>query len=234
MIACIILAGGLGTRLRSILPQLPKCLAPVLGRPFLEWQIRSLHAQGIKNFVLGLGYGSNLVEEALSQPWASDFSIKYVVEKAPLGTGGAASLVMNKLGLDEALVINGDTLVGGEFSSLLRPLDTSDSEFLRIGSVVVKDRSRFGGLVTDLNGRVIDLLEKTVSGPGLINAGFYRVHRKAFDGESTAAFSLENSTMRRLARSRCLTACELNGPFIDVGVPEDYKYFCDNVFEFQI
>ena len=97
---CIVLAGGLGTRLRSAVPDLPKCLAPIACRPFLEWQLRSLAERGVQYFVLALGYGADEVLESLRQPWARALSIETVIEHELLGTGGAARFAMSETGLN--------------------------------------------------------------------------------------------------------------------------------------
>jgi len=231
---CIILAGGLGTRLRSAVPNLPKCLAPISGLPFLEWQLRSLAYRGVQRFVLALGYGADDVMSSLKQSWARDMSINIVVERELLGTGGAARFAMDKSDLDEALIANGDTFLGGSLNDMLLPLELADGELMRMATVQVPDRKRYGGVSLDNDHhRVTAFLEKGQSGPGPINAGLYRIHRRAFDGESSlGAFSIETQVMPRLIVSSALQARELAGPFIDIGVPEDYHLFDTCVHEF--
>jgi len=222
---CIVLAGGLGTRLRSAVPDLPKCLAPIAGQPFLEWQLRSLADRGIDRFVLALGYGAEVVLDALKQPWGHALSIDTVIERESLGTGGAARFAMDESGLDEALIANGDTFLGGSMQAMLSPLDLADGERMRIATVQVPDRERFGGVALDAGKRVTAFLEKGQTGSGPINAGLYRIHRSAFDGEAPGAFSMETQVMPRLVAAGALQARELAGPFIDIGVPEDYRLF---------
>lgn len=229
---CIVLAGGLGTRLRSAVPDLPKCLAPIAGRPFLEWQLRSLAERGIDSFVLALGHGAESVLDALKQPWASALSIDAVIERELLGTGGAARFAMEETGLDEALIANGDTFLGGAMQAMLTPLDLTDGERMRIATVQVPDRARFGGVALDAEQRVTAFLEKGRTGAGPINAGLYRIHRSAFDGEGPGAFSMETLVMPRLVAASSLQARELAGPFIDIGVPEDYRLFDSRVRDY--
>lgn len=226
---CIVLAGGLGTRLRSVVPDLPKCLAPVGGHPFLEWQLRSLAQRGVDRFVLALGYGAYQVRESLNHGWASDFLIDCVIEREALGTGGATQFTMAEAGLSEALVINGDTYLGGDLASMLDPIDSASGERMRIATVRVDDRSRFGGVAVDAEDRVTAFLEKGESGAGVINAGLYRVHHSAFQEDLPATFSMETRVMPRLAAHRALQAREVAGPFIDIGVPEDYRLFAENI-----
>lgn len=226
---CIVLAGGLGTRLRSVVPNLPKCLAPIAGRPFLEWQLRSLAERGVDRFVLALGYDSEAVLDALKQPWARALAIDAVIERELLGTGGAARFAMDESGLDEALIANGDTFLGGSMQAMLSPLDLANGERMRIATVQVPDRARFGGVALDARQRVTAFLEKGQTGAGPINAGLYRIHRSSFDGEGPGAFSMETQVMPRLVAAWALQARALTGPFIDIGVPEDYRLFDSHV-----
>jgi D-glycero-alpha-D-manno-heptose 1-phosphate guanylyltransferase len=223
--SCIILAGGLGTRLRSAVPDLPKCLAPIDGRPFLEWQLRSLAQRGVTHFVLALGHGAEQVQEALGQLWAQQLAIDYVIEREALGTGGAALFAMNEAGLDEALVANGDTFLGGSLAAMLAPLDLEGGELMRIATVAVPDRARFGGVAVDGAGHVTAFLEKGQADAGPINAGLYRINRRALDGHADRSFSMETLIMPHLVAHRAHVARELSGPFIDIGIPDDYRHF---------
>jgi D-glycero-alpha-D-manno-heptose 1-phosphate guanylyltransferase len=224
-VACVVLAGGLGTRLRSAVPDLPKCLAPVAGRPFLEWQLRSLASRGIARFVLALGHGAPQVLSALNEPWARSLRLDHVIEREALGTGGAARFAMDESGLDEALIVNGDTFLGGDLADMQAPLDRTQGEHMRIATVRVDDRARFGGVAVDDARRVTAFLEKGQSGAGVINAGLYRLHREAFEDAPAGAFSMETYTMPRLVARSGLQAREIAGPFIDIGVPDDYFAF---------
>lgn len=222
---CLVLAGGLGTRLRSEISNLPKCLAPVRGMPFLYWQLKNLSHRGIDNFVLSLGYKADLVKEAIKEPWAKDLAIEIIEEPFQLGTGGACKFAMNKLGCDELIVVNGDTFLGGSLSPLLSRLMLANKEFLRLGVVSVLNRSRFGGVSLDLNGKVSSFAEKGIQSAGLINCGYYRVHRSALDLISLDTFSMEKNILPLLAEKGFVTSCKIDGYFIDIGIPEDYEAF---------
>jgi D-glycero-alpha-D-manno-heptose 1-phosphate guanylyltransferase len=223
--SCIVLAGGLGTRLRTVVPDLPKCLAPVAGRPFLEWQLKSIASRGVTHFILALGYGADKVKDALNESWTKDLAIDYVIEPETLGTGGATKFAMVQAGIDEALVVNGDTFLGGDLSVMLKPLDMVRGELMRVATVSVEDRSRFGGVVVNNENHVVAFIEKGTEGCGEINAGLYRVNLEAFKAESSSRFSMETSVMPRILKSGSLRASLINGPFIDIGVPEDYQLF---------
>ncbi len=231
-IPCIVLAGGLGTRLRSVVPDLPKCLAPIAGRPFLEWQLRSLAERGIERFVLALGYGADMVTDSISQPWAHGLRIETVVERELLGTGGAVRYAMEATGLDDALVANGDTFLGGSLQEMLAPLNIAGGESMRMATVQVPDRTRFGGVNVDYMRRVTAFLEKGQVGAGLINGGIYRIHRQVVGNEAPGAFSLETRIMPRLAAQGALRACSLAGPFVDIGVPADYNLFNTSLHDY--
>jgi len=225
--SCIILAGGLGTRLRSVVADVPKCLAPVRGRPFLHWQIDSLCARGIDHVLLALGHGAAMVEAAVAG-LAPGLAIDCVTEPSPLGTGGAIAFALDAAGLDEALVANGDTFLGGDLAPMLAPLDRAAGERLRIAVTAVPDRGRFGGVEVGATGRVQRFVEKGTHGPGNINAGLYRVRRDAMPPGHVGAFSLESEIFPALAAKAALFAVEVAGPFIDIGVPDDYRRYCDD------
>src|SRR4026208_2003950 len=105
----IILAGGLGTRLRDKVPDLPKCMAPVAGRPFLFYVINYLRSQGIEKFIFSIGYKYEIIEEYLNSQFPT-LNYECSVEAEPLGTGGAIQLALNKTTEQDLLIVNGDTL----------------------------------------------------------------------------------------------------------------------------
>jgi D-glycero-alpha-D-manno-heptose 1-phosphate guanylyltransferase len=227
---CIVLAGGLGTRLRSAVPDLPKCLAPIAGRPFLEWQLLSIASRGVGHFVLALGYGAEKVQDFLKHNNnLSNLSIDSVVEKNLLGTGGATRSAMGFLGISEALVVNGDTFIGGDIAAMLVPLDLTSKEHLRMALVNVKDRSRYGGVCLTESNHITNFIEKGQSSEGLINAGLYRIHQNAFSEIKCSSFTIETDVMPYLAFKNNLQGREIGGQFIDIGVPEDYEFFSENI-----
>ena len=205
-----------------------KALRSIGNRPFLQWQLYSLAERGIDHFVLALGHNSKIVETALKEPWAKSLRIDIVVETKPLGTGGAVNFAMRSKDLDEALVVNGDTIVCGSLDVMFVPLDLNALEFLRLAIVEVDNQSRFGGVEIDSENNVTKFVEKGLPNSGFINAGFYRIHKKAFAMETDINFSLEKSTLSKLASFKGLQARKLKGPFIDIGVPDDYYFLSNN------
>lgn len=223
---CIVLAGGLGTRLRSVVADRPKCLAPVGPTVFLDIQLRTLRAQGVQDFVLSLGHGSAQVLDWLNSQGAwSD--VRTVVETSPLGTGGAIAFAMDSLGLAEALVANGDTYLDGSLSAMLDdPLSVDQDEWLRMALVNVPDRTRFGGVTLGQNGCVSGFVPKGSATSGAINAGMYRLQRRALPASSGQPLSIETDVLPGLVRQGHVRGVAIDGAFTDIGVPQDYAAFC--------
>lgn len=228
---CIVLAGGLGTRLQSVLNDKPKALAPVDGLSFIERQITSLANRGVGRFLISLGHGANQIIDSISK-WENSYKISYVTETKPLGTGGAIKFAMSSFGLEEALVINGDTFLSGSLTKMLQPLEFSKNELVRCGLIDVPDRARYGGVDVSSKGLVTQFIEKGSRGGGLINAGIYRVGINAFAEFDEPAFSFETRVLPSLINQCCISGAILGGKFVDIGVPEDYKLFCDQYQEF--
>lgn len=220
------LAGGLGTRLSGVIDGLPKILAPVGRRPFLELLVDRLHEAGVTDVVLSLGHGADAVIDAVGR-LRSPSRVRYVQETNLLGTGGAIAFAEDSLGLDEILVANGDTYLQGDLSAMLEPLDAAAGELFRMAAVRVPDRARFGGVDVDASQRVKGFLEKGEGGSGLINAGLYRLRRAALPAQRAGAYSLENDVLPELVRAGKVSARILDATFIDIGVPEDYRRFCE-------
>ena len=229
---CIILAGGLGTRLKSEVPNLPKCLAPVRGYTFLELQLRSLADRGFNYFILALGYRAGDVMDELASDWARQYRIEVVTEPEPLGTGGAIRNAMRNVNAKEAIVVNGDTFVGGQLNRLWAPQNSAVKNMTVMAVVMVPDISRFGGVQVDTDGKVCSFQEKATAGAGLINAGIYRISLDTLDAVSDEKFSLELSLLPYLVNQGSLYSEVLPGPFIDIGTPADYRFFSYNLERF--
>jgi D-glycero-alpha-D-manno-heptose 1-phosphate guanylyltransferase len=222
--SCIVLAGGFGTRLRSAVPDLPKCLAPVGDQTFLNILLNKLFEENVHHVVLSLGHLSDAVIASVRNRTFSD-SISYVVDPYPLGTGGAILHALQSTDTKEAIVVNGDTYFDGSIAAFLRPLDFSAGELVRLGCIDVENRARFGGV--RLNGsQVIAFDEKATGGPGAINAGVYRVGRECFRSNRVdVPFSFEKDVLPILVAQGAVQAAPLTGGFTDIGVPDDYRRF---------
>lgn len=222
----LVLAGGFGTRLRSLVSDVPKPLAPVAGKPFIGYLIRHWVSQGVDDFIFLLHYEAKQIENFLSELFDSnEFSrvtFRVVIETTPLGTGGAILNAIDFFGISKGfLVANADTWLGSGVKKLARMKSPT------IAAVNVENSKRYGFLSCS-DGKVISFKEKLDStGQGYINSGLYNLIPEVFDGfEIGSSFSLEKEVFSRLVNSRKLEVIKLNESFIDIGVPEDYIKFC--------
>ena len=211
----VILAGGLGTRLRSVVSEVPKCMAPVDGKPFLQYMLEWLSRFDVSHVVLSVGYLREVIFAFIdSREWP--FEISYAVEEEPLGTGGGIRLALTKCREDRVIVLNGDTFFNVDLKALtfavpvtlaLKPM----RDFDRYGAVDLA-----GGLVTGFH-------EKTACTEGLINGGVYALVRSRLDlAFYPGRFSFEKDLLEPLAAARLVAGQVQEGYFIDIGIPEDY------------
>ena len=201
------------------MPDLPKPMAPVAGRPFLEILLRSLAGKGVTRAVLSVGYRA----EAITSHFGHSFEgmrIEHALEDEPLGTGGATRLALTLCDEDPVLVTNGDTFLDLNLDAL-RDAWAGD-EIPVLVAREVTDTTRFGRLVIQ-GDRVVGFSEKGASGPGLINAGTYLVRKDLLESFPTGArFSLETDVLMPLAATGSIRFFSCDGVFIDIGVPDDY------------
>ncbi len=216
----IVLAGGLGLRLRSAVPNLPKILAPVADRPFIAAVLDLLAASGFERAVLAVGYRRDLVMAALGARW-NGMSLDYSIEETPLGTGGAVWQAMTRLDDDAVFVLNGDTFVDAPFEALDRAMDDAGTD-VAMTVCRVADAGRFGLVETEA-GRVSAFREKGTPGAGLVNAGALLMRRDLpARVPMTTAFSLEVDFLQKHLAALTIAAVPARGDFLDIGVPEDY------------
>lgn len=216
----IILAGGFGTRLREVVGDLPKPLAPIRGRPFLAWMLDSLRAQGFGRVVLATGYRGDQVEDALGTDWHG-MALEYSREPRPLGTGGAIALAAQRISSDSFFVVNGDTWLRLDYRAFDAKARESGAR-LGIALTRVNDVGRYGAIRTE-GSRVSGFVEKGSTGPGYINAGVYRVRRdllKEFPRDEQ--FSFETQVLVPMVAREAVFAYTETSGFIDIGVPDDY------------
>jgi D-glycero-alpha-D-manno-heptose 1-phosphate guanylyltransferase len=215
----IILAGGFGTRLRSVVSDVPKPMAPVAGRPFLELLLRSLKTKGITRAILSVGYMSEVITSHF-QECEVGIDLEYEVESMPLGTGGAIAAALPHVTGDHVFVFNGDTYLDLDLSRVAAMWPGDHSPIIVARSV--PDTERFGALEL-ANGRISHFLGGGRKGAGAVNAGCYLIPSDIFAGASLPdAFSFEQDFLGRRP-PMSLRAFLLNGQFIDIGVPEDYQ-----------
>ncbi|MCK8784398.1 nucleotidyltransferase family protein [Roseomonas sp. NAR14] len=213
----VVLAGGLGTRLRSVVSDVPKPMAPVAGRPFLAWLLDRLARAGVARVVLSTGYLGHVIRDTIGERHAG-MEIDYVQEESPLGTGGATYAALGACTTERAIVLNGDTWLEADLRAMATLAPEAD---LVLAVRRVPDRSRYGSILTR-NGRVTGVAEKGGSGPGLINGGIYVMRRDMPQVRpQPERFSLETALLAEPGELdvRSYTA---EGEFLDIGTPEDF------------
>lgn len=216
----VILAGGFGTRLRSVVGDLPKPMAPIQGQPFLSILLRQLTAAGIERVILSLGYRAHVIRDYFG-PIFEGLPISYVIEDVPLGTGGAVKRCLKSATSETLLILNGDTYLEFDMDALTGEWGKHREPI--IVARKVDDVGRFGSLDVR-HDKVIGFCEKGLSGPGLINAGAYVFPRALTDDfPSQDSFALEADYLMLAVKRRNFRCAVTNGKFIDIGIPEDYR-----------
>lgn len=218
----IVLAGGLGTRLRSVVPDLPKPMAEVAGKPFLWWILRRLEQQHATDIYLAVGYKHEMIEAYFGKRFGV-MALHYVVEDEPLGTGGAIARAMEHIDDDAAYVLNGDTMAIVDLTSLGVAAEAPCVD-LAMAVAPLPDVARYGAVEFDLRShRVISLHEKGRTGAGFINAGVYLLKRATLVRHVTAErFSFEQDFLVTCLPSLTILAVPGVSQMIDIGVPKDY------------
>lgn len=215
----IVLAGGFGTRLRELVSDVPKPMAPVAGRPFLEILLSALSKRGFSRVVLSLGYMADKVISHFGSCYQG-MDIIYEIEESPLGTGGAVKSCIQRCHEDHVYILNGDTFLDLDIDEVERQWGLYKSSIMV--ARYVQDASRYGRLVVK-DHRLVDFQEKGIQGPGLINAGCYVLPVKLFDEfDGGKAFSLENDFFVPNLKKIVINVFVTDAYFIDIGVPEDY------------
>ena len=224
----VILAGGLGTRLRPVLGDLPKALAPVRGRPFLAYQLDWLKGQGVTRVVLCTGYGHELIQATFGDGTSLGMQILHSVEEKPLGTAGALQQARHYLH-EAFLTMNGDTYFDTDLSALLAHHREGGAP-ATLALVKVPQAGRFGAVTLDARGYVIRFAEKERHRAGLVNAGIYVFEPEIFGRfPDRVPLSLEDDVFPALAAQRLLRGDLLEGYHMDIGTPESYAQFQKDV-----
>lgn len=220
-ITAAILAGGTGTRLRSVVADRPKVMAQVGGKPFLEHLLNQLVAQGISKVVLCTGYLGDQVEAFFGRSYLG-MHLYYSREDQPLGTGGAIIQALPLMQSETLLVLNGDSYCRTDLQASLAWHRRKQAR----GTLVlaqVAQVGRYGQVQTDAEGRIEKFCEKGgAEGPGWINSGTYWFERAAL-AKFTAgqSLSLERDVLASWV-GQGLYGFAQKGPFLDIGIPEDY------------
>ncbi len=219
----IVLCGGLGTRLRAAVSDLPKSMADINGKPFLAYQLQYLKQQGITKVILAAGYKHEAIIDYFGATYL-DMTLSYSIEDEPLGTGGAIVKALQQVKSEYCYILNGDTLFTASFASL-KTLQNEHQADLSLALRVVEDVSRYGEVTIDENGQVTGFFEKNQqAGKGLINGGIYYVNTAfvkhwALDGK----FSFEKEILEKRYTDNKLYGMPCTDYFLDIGIPEDYE-----------
>jgi D-glycero-alpha-D-manno-heptose 1-phosphate guanylyltransferase len=220
-VTAVVLAGGLGTRLRSVVADRPKVLAEICARPFLSFILDQLREVGVQRAVLCTGYMSQQVEQTFGASYG-ELQLDYSVESQPLGTGGAVRLAASRVATEELLVVNGDSFCPVDLYRFYRWHQEQRSRASLL-AVEVPDTSRYGRLELDAAGRVIRFEEKGAArGSGWINGGWYLIERRLVNTISDArAVSLEREAFPAWIENGLYAfRCQL--PLLDIGTPESF------------
>ena len=216
----VVLAGGLGTRLRSVVADVPKAMASVGGRPFLEYLLDMLVDAGFASATLAVGFRSDAIRGHFGEQYR-ELPLRYSIEDRPLGTGGAIRLALSRTVSPNVFVFNGDTLVDVNLVTMAATHRDAGSH-LTVAVHAMADASRYGAV--DLDGdRIRGFREKGRTGCGWINAGVYLISRDLLQSASLPeTFSFESDFLVPQVNELQPLAFRTEGLFIDIGVPEDY------------
>ena len=223
-IQVLILAGGKGTRLQSVVADVPKPMAPIGDTPFLEYQVEFLKKHGFSHIKFLTGYKKEVIEDYFGDGRRFGLNISYSHEKSPLGTGGAIGQAVKGSTFTKFLCLNGDTYFKCDLSEFVGKCNPSG---MNIALKQMRDSSRYGSVSIDGQGQVTDFIEKKYQQECLINAGLYYFEEKLsvdLRNYPETAYSLEDELFPKLVIEKKLFGFEQSGDFIDIGIPTDYSF----------
>jgi len=216
----IVLAGGAGTRLSSVVHDIPKPMALISGKPFLEYLLGYLQRNKVTDIILSVGYKSGIIMDFFGNEFKG-MSISYCIEDTPLGTGGAIKLAFEQCISNKAFICNGDTYFNVDLTEL-EHYHLFHNADISISLKEMSDANRYG--LVEINGGVVSsFLEKGSKHHGFINGGIYLIEKNIFcDFNLPNRFSFENFLEEQLNKIS-VYGFPSAGNFIDIGIPEDYE-----------
>lgn len=220
----IVLAGGFGTRLQTVISDVPKPMAPINGKPFLTHVFHYLKKYGINHIVLSVGHLHEVIEDYFGNEWEG-INISYAIEKEPLGTGGAIKFAFEKIENRNAFVVNGDTLFKVDLQKL-NDFHNQNKAEISIALRALEDVSRYGSVVINEENRIMAFTEKgIIQGKGNINGGVYLINKQIFKKLTifTEKFSMEKDIFEKYYKAQMFFGIPFERYFIDIGIPEDYR-----------
>ena len=229
----ILLCGGMGTRLRSVVSDRPKPMADICGKPFLQYLLEMLRDKGITEVIFALGYMGEMIEEYFQDGSAFGLKIAYSYEEEPLGTGGAIRNALPKIMEEEVLVLNADTYFPMDYQGLYHFHQENDGDF-SLATRGVPDISRYGAVRRDAAGRILAWNEKLEDGgqplAGEINGGIYVMKKSLIAEIPKGKQSLEQDCIPKwLSEGKRIFGLPFDGYFMDIGIPKDYQQFITDV-----
>ncbi len=230
----IILAGGMGTRLKTIISDLPKPMAPIMNVPFLTYQLNYLKHFGIKKVIFSVGYLSEKIIAHYNQSF-ENISIEYSIEKNPLGTGGGIRMAMSNLNEDLVLILNGDSFFDLDLEQFYNLHLEQKSDF-SLALRYVNNSERYGNIEFNSSNQITSFIEKNqLNQSGYINAGVYILSKKLYlqNTKSNINFSIEKDFFEKQLNQLIIKGFEFKDYFIDIGIPEDYLKAQDDFKEFK-
>ena len=225
----IILAGGLGTRLQQVLIDLPKALAQVNGRAFIDYLLNYLRGQGITRFIFSVGYKKEDVQNHLGKQFMN-IPIEYAIENEPLGTGGGIKNAMKAVEGKSAFVLNGDSMFRVDMQAMSQ-LHAESNADITLALRFLEDTERYGSVRIDEQKRITGFTEKGIeNGSGHINGGVYLINKEYFLSPLfPEKFSIEKDCFEKYCTKSRFFGFASRGYFIDIGIPEDF-YRAQNEF----
>jgi D-glycero-alpha-D-manno-heptose 1-phosphate guanylyltransferase len=223
----IILAGGLGTRLRSVVSDVPKCMAPVNAIPFIHFIVEYLKNEGVKKFIFSLGYKHEMITSYLDDKFPG-LEKSYSIEQEQLGTGGAIQLACSHVSGDNVIVLNGDTLFNINISSISN-IHIEQKADCTIALKPMKNFDRYGSVEMNGNNRITSFNEKKFCREGVINGGVYIIRKSSLlNKQLPPVFSFEKDYLEKFIAVDNITGVIKDFYFIDIGIPEDYRRFVND------
>ena len=219
-LTALVLAGGLGTRLQSVVEDTPKVLAPVAGHPFLHYILSYLRGQGIKDVILCTGHKAGMVTDYCQSGSKWGLHIRYSVEQEALGTGGAIKNAAPMINSDPLIVLNGDSFAQADLTQMVG-YHASKRAQITIALTEVAEKNRFGSVNVDADGSILGFKEKGELGRGLINAGIYVINRDVLDDFPDGKHSIEHQIFPAYVH-KGLFGKVIQGSFLDIGTPQSY------------
>ena len=229
----IVLAGGLGTRLKDLVNDVPKSMAPLNGKPFLEYLLNYLSGQGIEKVVLSVGYLNDTIHAHFKDHYRN-LLITYAIEDEPLGTGGGMLNALTQVEGSTAVVLNGDSMFRIDLRAMQNLHETNKAE-MTLALRHLEDTGRYGSVQIDQAKQIIGFKEKQAEGsPGYINGGIYMINKEFFiENNFPGKFSIEKDCFEKFYSRSRMFGYPARGYFLDIGIPEDYMRAHDEFKQFE-